>query len=153
MIHPIGGTDTKVVDRLLIVGAAVLMLGASWWPWSGDIPGAGVRVLSALAAGCLLGGGFAVGRGTRRAFTLLWAALGASLALGVIGIFSIGLIYIVASLLIILAIGTSPNHSELSSRFDRRYVWIAAIAFIVIFSTAIIYSVGFRAGLSDAVPQ
>jgi hypothetical protein len=99
---------------------------------------------------CLLIGGFAVGRGTRTAFTLLWAALGVTLALGVIGILSIGMVYIIASMLIVSAIMATPNHSQPSSRFDGRYVWITAIVFIAVFATAMIFVVGFRAGLTPA---
>jgi len=91
-----------------------------------------------LAAGCLLFGGFAVGRGTRLAFTLLWASLGLTLALGVLGIFSIGLVYIIASILIVSAIMATPNHSELPSRLDARYVWITGIVFIAVFGAAIL---------------
>jgi hypothetical protein len=91
-----------------------------------------------LAVGCLLIGGFAVGRGSRPAFTLLWASLGASLALGILGIFSIGLIYIIASILIVSAIVATPNHSRLPSRLDPRYVWITAVVFIAVFGTAIL---------------
>jgi hypothetical protein len=138
VIHSVVGAGAKVVDRMLIAGTAVLMLGTAWLPLTGALPGAVFRVLATLAAGCLLIGGFAVGRGTRPAFTLLWASLGASLALGVLGIFSIGMVYIVASILIVSAIMTTPNHSELASRFDGRYVWITAIAFIAVFGTAIL---------------
>jgi hypothetical protein len=135
---------------MLIGGTVVLILGTSWWSWSDAFPGPGVRVLATLAVGCLLIGGFAVGRSTRPAFTLLWAALGASLALGVIGILSIGMVYIVASFLIVLAIIVTPNRSELPSRFDGRYVWITAIVFIAVFATAMLYVVGFNAGLNTA---
>ena len=150
MIHSIVDAGANIVDRMLIAGMAVLILGTSWWPWTGTLPGAGVRVLAMLAAGCLLIGGFAVGRGTRPAFTLLWASLGASLALGVIGSFSIGMAYIVASILIVSAIMATPNHSQLSSRFDGWYVWMTAIVFITVFATAMLSVVGFRAGLSAA---
>jgi hypothetical protein len=150
VIHSIVEGGARMVDRMLIVGTVVLILGTSWWPWTDSLPGAGFRVLAMLAAGCLLIGGFGVGRGTRRAFTLLWASLGASLALGVIGIFSIGVVYVVASILIVSAIMATPNHSLLPSRFDGRYVWMTAIVFIAIFGAAMISVVGFRAGLNPA---
>jgi hypothetical protein len=104
VIHSVVEGGAKMIDRMLITGTVILILGISWWPWTGDLPGAGVRVLATLVTGCLLIGGFAAGRGTRPAFTLLWASLGASLALGVIGIFSIGMVYIVASIVIVSAI-------------------------------------------------
>jgi hypothetical protein len=148
--HSVVEGGARMVDRVLIVGSVALILGTLWWSWSGALPGAGVRVLATLAAGCLIIGGFAVGRGTRPAFTLLWAALGASLALGVIGILSIGMVYIVASILIILAIMATSNHSDLPSRFDGRYVWMTGIVFTAVFATAMLYVVGFRAGLNAA---
>jgi hypothetical protein len=138
MIHSVAEGGVRMVDRMIIAGTAVLMLGTAWLPLTGALPGAVFRVLVTLAAGCLLIGGFAVGRGTRSAFTLLWASLGASLALGILGIFSIGMVYIIASILIVSAITATPNHSELASRFDARYVWITAIAFIAVFGTAIL---------------
>jgi hypothetical protein len=123
---------------MIVAGTAVLMLGTAWLPLTGALPGPTFRVLVTLAAGCLLIGGFTVGRGTRTAFTLLWASFGACLALGILGIFSIGLIYIIASILIVSAIMATPNHSRLPSRLDPRYVWITASAFIAIFGTAIL---------------
>ena len=133
MVRSITEAGTKVADRVLIVGIAVLMLGTAWG-LAGVVPGPGFRVLATLAAGCLLIGGFVVGRGTRSAFTLLWAAVGVSLALGVIGLFSIGAIYIGAGLLIMVAIGATPNRSGLASRFDRQYVLVEAVVFLAVFA-------------------
>jgi len=119
---------------MIIAGAAALMLGTAWLPLTGALPGPAFQGLVTLAAGCLLIGGFAVGRGTRLAFTLLWASLGVTLALGVIGIFSIGLVYLIASILIISAIIATPNHSELPSRLDPRYIWITPIVLAIVFA-------------------
>jgi hypothetical protein len=47
---------------------------------------------------------------------------------------SIGLVYIIASILIVSAIMVTPNHSELPSRFDPRYVWITAIVLAIVFA-------------------
>lgn len=77
-----------------------------------------------------------MGRGTQSAFTLLWAALGVSLAIGVISLFSIGAIYIVSGVLIMLAISATPNRSGLESRFDRQYVLVEAVVFIAVFGAA-----------------
>jgi len=99
----------------------------------------GVRTnSSSLAAGCLFIGGFAMVCGTQPAFTLLWAALWVSLALGVMSILSIGAIYIVSGALIVLAISTTPNRSELESRFDRRYVLVEAVVFIAVSNSVVI---------------
>lgn len=133
MVNSIADVGTKIADRVLIVGTAVLMLGTAWG-LMGVVPGPGVQFLATLAAGCLLIGGFAVGRGTRPAFTLLWAAVGVSLALGVMSLFSIGLVYIVSGLLIMVAIGATPNRSGLASRFDRQYVLVEAVVFIAVFA-------------------
>jgi hypothetical protein len=127
-----------VLDRMIVAGTAALMLGTAWLPWTGELPGPAFRALVTLAAGCLLIGGFAVGRGTRLAFTLLWASLGLTLALGVLGIFSIGLLYIIASMLIVSAIAATPNHSQLPSRLDPRFVWITAVVFAVVFGALVI---------------
>jgi hypothetical protein len=137
MIHSVAEGGAKVVDRMLIAGTAVLMLTTAWLPWTGDLPGSGVQILATLAAGCVLIGGFAVGRGTRPAFTLLWASLGISLALAVLGIYSIGLLYILASILIVSAIMATPNHSQLPSRFDPRYVWITPIVLAIVIAAVI----------------
>jgi hypothetical protein len=122
---------------MIVAGTAALMLATAWLPWTGDLPGSGVQILATLAAGCLLIGGFVVGRGSRPAFTLLWASLGISLALAVLGIYSIGLLYIIASILIVSAITTTPNHSQLPSRFDPRYVLITAIVLATVFAAVI----------------
>ena len=127
-----------MLDRMIVAGTAALMLGTAWFPLTGELPGPTFRALVTLAAGCLLIGGFAAGRGSRPAFTLLWASLGISLALAVLGIYSIGLLYIIASILIVSAIMATPNHSDLPSRLDPRYVWITAIVFIAVFGTAIL---------------
>ena len=120
------------------MGAAVLMLGTAWLPLTGTLSGDELRVLATLAAGCLLIGSFAVGRVPRPAFSLLWASLGASLALGIIGIFSTGGLYLISGLLFLMAIMATPNRSELQSRFDRRYVVIEAVVFISLIGTVVI---------------
>jgi hypothetical protein len=140
-VERVAATGAKVVDRLLIVGAALLLLGSAWWGWAGVLPGAGLRASTTLAALSLLMGGFALGRDTRLALSLLQAALWASLALGVIGIFSIGLVYIVASILIGLAIVATPHRSELPSRYDGWYVLLEAIVFMIIFGTLVVWPV------------
>ena len=138
MIHSDAEGGGRVVDRMIVAGTAALMLGTAWLPLTGSLHGPAFRALVTLAAGCLLIGGFAVGRGTRTAFTLLWASLGISLALAVLGIFSIGMVYIIASILIVSAIMATPNRSQLPSRLDPRYVWITAIVFAAVFGMAVL---------------
>lgn len=59
---------------------------------------------------------------------LLWIAAGIALALGLAGIFSIGLIYIIATILLLLAISSAPNPTG-PSYFGMKYLLPEIVAF------------------------
>jgi hypothetical protein len=77
-------------------------------------------LLSIIAAGFAMAGGWTIEANPTNGIALLWTACGVALALGLIGIFSFGLIYIFAGILILMAISAAPNpngHSWFGIKF------------------------------------
>lgn len=118
----------NVADRALSVAALAVMLIAAWWPVTGQIPGAGFRGLATLASGLAFAASFIAPRGSFLALTLLWAALGGAVGLGIVGLFSIGFFYFAAAMLLIVAIAMTPNRPGSPSRGASQYLFAFAIA-------------------------
>lgn len=68
-----------------------------------------VLFLAIMAALLALFGGYWVGNHPTNGIAVLWAACGMQLALGVIGIFTVGLAYIIAAIMTLMAISAAPN--------------------------------------------
>ena len=91
------------LDRAAILGAVMLIFAATMIPLAGRLPASGAQTLILFASGFAIAGGYIATRGTRPAVILLWIAAGLLLVLGVLSIFSIGLLFIIAALLIVSA--------------------------------------------------
>ncbi|MCC7021944.1 MAG: hypothetical protein IT338_03910 [Thermomicrobiales bacterium] len=126
------------MDRLLVAIATVLMLAGVNASVFDSLPSLGLRLLVACTAMVAAIGGLLAPHGGRVAFTLLWAAFGMAAALGTIGIFSIGLIFLTAALLVLLAIFLMPNRSEIALRYDWRFILAFAIGYIAIFAAILV---------------
>ena len=85
-------------------------------------------LFSVTAAGIALAGGWRVERNPTDGIALLLAAFGITLALGLGGILSVGLIFIFAGMLILLAISTSPNPNG-HSWFGLKFILPETVAF------------------------
>jgi hypothetical protein len=59
---------------------------------------------------------------------LLWTGVGIALALGLAGIFSVGLIYIITAVLMLLAIRAAPNPTG-PSYFGLKYILPEVVSF------------------------
>ena len=66
-------------------------------------------ILSITAAVVAIAGGWRVERNPTDGIALLWLALGITLALGLAGIFSVGVIFILSGIMILMAISAAPN--------------------------------------------
>ena len=85
-------------------------------------------LLSIMAAGFVIAGGWAIEANPTNGITLLWTAFGVALALGLIGIFSFGLIYVVAGIMILMAISAAPNPTG-HSWFDFKFILPEIVSF------------------------
>lgn len=97
------------------------MLSGAFPFFSGQVPGLGVRFVTLIGVGVVIGS-LAVPGGGRLGLMLIWSAIGLSLALGTIGIFSVGMLYLAAFGLLAAALVLSPNRSGLESRGDWRFL-------------------------------
>lgn len=94
--------------------------------------------MAVLAAAVLIIGGLLAPQGSQLAFTLLWASFGMACAIGTIGIFSIGFVFLIAAVLILLAIFATPNNSPIELRYDWRYIVAFYIGYLMLFLTLVI---------------
>ena len=123
----------RLIDPVLSIGAVGFMAYGAFWPIFDRLPGRGIQILTLVAIATTLGAGFALPRGSRPAFHLLWVALGIAAGLGIVGIFSVGFLYLIAAILIALTIRATPNRSSIELRFDWRYVLGFHVGFILVF--------------------
>jgi hypothetical protein len=121
------------IDRPLILAAALLMAYGALWPIFGRSIARDGQFAVLAAVTVAMAGGWAAPRGSRLSFKLLWAALGMACALGIIGIFSVGVVFLAAAVLIALAIFATPNRSGLAVRFDWRFIAAFYTGFLVVF--------------------
>ena len=122
----------------LILGAAAFMAYGAFWPIFDTLPGRGIQLLTVIAIAVTLLAGFVVPRGSRPAFHLLWGALGMAAALGIIGIFSVGFLYLIAAILIALSIWATPNRSSIELRYDWRYAMCFHVGFLLVFAALLV---------------
>jgi hypothetical protein len=113
------------------------MLYGAFWPIFGVLPGRGVQILTIAAVAVTVAGGLIVPRGSRFALTLLWAAFGMA-ALGTIGIFSVGFAYVIAALLLVLAIVATPNRSGITPRYAWRLVAGFHVGYLGVFVSLLV---------------
>jgi hypothetical protein len=123
----------RFLDRALIVGAVAAMFYGAFWPVFGYPVGRPVQVLAVVAAVTAVVGTAFVPRGSQGAFTFLWAAFGMSCAIGTIGVFSVGLIYLAAAVFILFAIFATPNNSPIELRYDWRYIVAFYVGYLLFF--------------------
>jgi hypothetical protein len=124
-----------VLIPFFTLAAAGFMHYGAFWPFSGQFPGPGVRFVTLVAVAITIGTQV-VARGGRIALMLTWTAIGSSVALGTLGLFSVGMFYLAAAILLILALIVSPNRSGLESRADWRLVIAWFFGYFVAFSLA-----------------
>jgi hypothetical protein len=77
-------------------------------------------LLSITTAGLAIAGGWALETNPTNGIALLWTAFGVAFALSLIGIFSFGIIYLFAAIMILMAISAAPNpngHSWFGFKF------------------------------------
>jgi hypothetical protein len=106
------------------------MAYGAYWPIFDTLPGRGIQILTFVATATTFAAGFVAPRGSRLAFHLLWIAFGMAAALGIVGIFSVGFAYLIAAALLVRAIITTPNNSEIELRYDWRYVMGFHVGFL-----------------------
>jgi hypothetical protein len=87
-------------------------------------------VLSLTAAGLAVAGGWTLEADSTNGIALLWTALGVVLALGLVGIFSVGLAYIFAGIMILMAISAAPNPNG-HSWFGLKFILPEIVSFAV----------------------
>ena len=122
----------SVLGRFLALVAILLMVYGAFWPVFDTLPGRGAQVMAMIAAATTLAAIIAP-TGSRLALSLLWAAFGMACAVGIVGIFSIGYVYLAAAVVLILAIVATPNRSDLELKFDWHYIAAFYAGFLSIF--------------------
>jgi hypothetical protein len=92
-------------------------------------------LLSILAAGFAIAGGWTIEANPTNGLALLWTGCGVALALGLIGIFSFGIIYIFAGITILMAISAAPNPNG-HSWFGFKFILPEIISFAATWALA-----------------
>lgn len=118
-------------DRVLVLAALAFMVGADVIVFALGEPSLLLGVLLVLAPVCAIRGSFGAGRGTPVAFGLLWAAFGLAVGLAIVGMFSFGILYLLALPFLVAAIATTPNRSP-HRRWAFRYLGVQLLAFIAV---------------------
>jgi hypothetical protein len=98
----------RFLDWSLGLFAILAVMLAAYAPLFGMLPGVGVRIGALLITGLLIGAMLAT-RGNELTFYVLWAALGMAVGLGTLGIFSIGILFLLAALAIAGMIPLTPT--------------------------------------------
>jgi hypothetical protein len=126
-------TVHRFLDRALVIVAIALMLFGAFYPIFDVLPGREGQIMAVITAVTAFIGGLVTPRGSLLAFSLLWAAFGMSAAFGTIGFFSIGFVYLIAAVLLLLAIFATPNRSGIELRYDMRYIAAFVIGYLSMF--------------------
>lgn len=111
----------RIKALLLSLASVAFLFNGAFLPFSGQLPGPGVRYPTLIAIALVIGSRVVPG-GSWVALMLLWAAIGFSVAMGTIGIFSVGMLFFAAFGLLVFALVISPNRSGLASRGDWRFL-------------------------------
>ena len=130
--------ETLFLDRVLTLAALALLWYGAFWPIFAQGPLVGLQPVTVLVMAAAALGGIILPRGSLLALAALWAAFGMAAALGVIGIFSVGYVYLGAALLLLLAIFAMPNRSGVPFRYERRFIAAFYIGFLLIFLPSVI---------------